>query len=43
MHEEILTSNGEDLARLDRIIFVFGSLDSKAKKGFFSLLQKQRV
>ncbi|RIA91799.1 armadillo-type protein [Glomus cerebriforme] len=42
MHEEILTSNNGDSARMDRIIVVFGSLDSRAKKGFFSLFQRQR-
>ncbi|CAG8655996.1 17009_t:CDS:10, partial [Rhizophagus irregularis] len=42
MYEEILTSNNGDSARMDRIIVVFGSLDPKAKKGFFSLFQRQR-
>ncbi|RIB07171.1 armadillo-type protein, partial [Gigaspora rosea] len=41
LHEEIL-SNNEDSVRMDHILVIFGSLDAKAKKGFFSLFQRQR-
>ncbi|CAG8738368.1 4211_t:CDS:10, partial [Dentiscutata erythropus] len=41
LHEEIL-SNNEDSVRMDRILVIFGSLDAKAKKGVFSLFQRQR-
>ncbi|CAJ0745043.1 23507_t:CDS:10 [Entrophospora sp. SA101] len=42
LHEEILASNNVESTRMDRLLVVFGSLEAKAKKAFFSILQRQK-
>ncbi|RHZ63282.1 hypothetical protein Glove_330g114 [Diversispora epigaea] len=42
LHDEILSPSNDDSIRMERLLIVFESLDAKAKKGFFSLFQRQR-
>ncbi|CAG8716337.1 8311_t:CDS:10, partial [Ambispora leptoticha] len=42
LEEHILPHNNDDSVRVERILTVLKSLDGKAKKGFFSLFQRQR-